>query len=194
MQQIVEMSQTEYARHRGITKQAVGKRMPKLREAGAVLPNGKIDAAKADLEWPNAVERVNVPADDAPAAPAGGEAAPRDGAGSALTRAKVVTEVYAARMAELKFGKESGKYVEAAGIADAASACGERIVRMVRSLRSRADMLTAAAASGGVDAVKAALTGIEHDMLTQVASEFEKMASAAMAGAPETDEASPDGN
>ncbi|MFN3656818.1 MAG: hypothetical protein ACK4UO_06160 [Pseudolabrys sp.] len=177
MSDILVMSQADYARHRGVKKQAVHKRMAKLREAGAVLADGKIDVAAADLAWPNTIERVNTPA-DAPFAPVG--AAREDGgAGALLTRARAAGAVYTARMDELKFGVASGKYVAARGIAGAASLCGEKGVRAVRTLRSKAEVLNAAAIQNGLAGVRLALAEIEYELLNTISDAFAQLASEA---------------
>lgn len=176
--QAVKMTQVEYAAHRGVSKQAVNKRI----KAGKlpVLPDGKIDAAAADLVWGENTERVNTPDE---ALPTGGPRAPSPDAGG-LTRAKTVTEVYNARLAELKYGREVGKYVEAAGIADAGAACGEAVVRIVRTLASKAELIHAAGVKDGVAGVRAALKSTEFEFLTRISDAFSKMAAAAAAGAP----------
>lgn len=174
----VKMSQVEYAAHRGVTKQAINKGV----KAGRIptLPDGKIDAAAADLALDGNVERVNAdapqPTTRAPTGDAGG-----------LTRAKIVTEVYSARMAELKFGIATGKYVEAAGIADAAAVCGEAVVRIVRALHSKAETIHAGAIKDGVAGVRQLLKDVELEMLTRISNEFSKMGAAAVAGEAQED-------
>jgi hypothetical protein len=155
------MTQAEYARHRGVTRQAVGKFVA----SGKIqLHNGKIDAAEADLALGQTIERVNSPPIDSREAPG-------------LTRARTVTEVYRARMAELQYERALGNLVAADGVADAASACGETMVRIVRSLSARADELNAAAAQDGLPGVRALLKVIEHDMLQNVSLAFAQLAS-----------------
>jgi hypothetical protein len=160
------MTQAEYARHRGVTRQAVGK----LVAAGKIkLHNGRIDAAEADLALGETIERINTPAADAREAPG-------------LTRARTVTEVYRARMAELQYERALGNLVATEGVADAAAVCGETMVRIVRSLSTRTEELNAAAAQGGLPGVRTLLKTIEHDMLQNVSAAFAKLANDAARG------------
>jgi hypothetical protein len=160
------MTQAEYARHRGVTRQAVGK----LVAAGKIkLHNGKIDAAEADFALGESIERLNSPAVEAREAPG-------------LTRARTVTEVYRARMAELQYERALGNLVATEGVADAASVCGETMVRIVRSLLTRADELNAAAAKDGLPGVRALLKSTAHEMLESVSAAFAKLASDATRG------------
>jgi hypothetical protein len=110
---VLEMSQAEYARHRGVSPQAINKQV-KARKI-PVLPNGKIDVAAADRALGETRERVtirdDVEADEAP------RAAPAPVAGAGLTKAKTATEVYRARLAQLEYEERTGKLVPAAAAA-----------------------------------------------------------------------------
>lgn len=168
------VTQAEYARHRGVSKQAISKQVAKGKIP--VLPNGKIDKAAADLALGNSIERVDAEEAEQEARPRG---APATGG---LTQAKTVTEVYKARLAELEYGRETGKYVEAAGIADASAACGETIVRIVRTISTKAEVVGAAMTKDGVAGVRAALKAIEQELLQRISDAFSKMAADAAAG------------
>lgn len=110
---VLEMSQAEYARHRGVSPQAINKQV-KARKI-PVLPNGKIDAAAADRALGETRERVTIRDDvDADETP---RAAPAPVAGAGLTKAKTATEVYRARLAQLEYEERTGKLVPAAAAA-----------------------------------------------------------------------------
>jgi len=102
-----EMTQSEYARHRGVSPQAVHKQI----KAGKIplLPNGKVDAVAADRALGETRERITI-RDDVDEAPRAA-AAPAPGAG--LTKAKTATEVYRARLAQLEYEERTGKLIDA---------------------------------------------------------------------------------
>jgi hypothetical protein len=105
-----EMTQSEYARHRGVSPQAIHKQI----KAGKIplLPNGKVDAVAADRALGETRERITI-RDDVEEAPRA--AAPPADAG--LTKAKTATEVYRARLAQLEYEERTGKLIDAAAAA-----------------------------------------------------------------------------
>jgi hypothetical protein len=110
----LEMSQADYARHRGVSRQAIGKLIGKKI---TLLPNGKIDVVAADRALGEARERVTI-RDDVDEAPAPAVEAPRAAApAGGLTKAKTVTEVYRARLAQLEYEEKTGKLINAAAAA-----------------------------------------------------------------------------
>jgi hypothetical protein len=114
---VLEMSQAEYARHRGVSRQAIGKLIGKKI---TLLPNGKIDVVAADRALGETRERVTVRDDepDGDAASAPEVEAPRAAAPTGgLTKAKTVTEVYRARLAQLEYEEKTGKLIPAAAAA-----------------------------------------------------------------------------
>lgn len=169
MDEIVLMKQAAYARHRGVTRQAIGK----LVKAGriAVDAEGKIDVAAADLELGLNVARLNEPA-TLPASPA--EAA-------GLTKARTETEQIRARVAELQYLKAIGKVVPTEGVAAAAAQCAETMQRVVRRLSANAEALHAAGVKSGVAGVRVALKAIERDVAEQLSQAFETLAAEAAA-------------
>jgi len=111
----LEMSQAEYARHRGVSRQAIGKLIGKKI---TLLPNGKIDVVAADRALGETRERVTIrdeePDEDGGAPVEGPRAAAPTGG---LTKAKTVTEVYRARLAQLEYEEKTGKLIPAAAAA-----------------------------------------------------------------------------
>lgn len=106
-----EMTQSEYARHRGVSPQAVHKQI----KAGKIplLPNGKVDAVAADRALGETRERITI-RDDVEEAP---RAVATPAAGAGLTKAKTATEVYRARLAQLEYEERTGKLIDAAAAA-----------------------------------------------------------------------------
>src|SRR5216683_2506877 len=91
------MTQAEYARHRGVTRQAINK----LVKGGSIelTPGGKIDAAAADRKLGEVRERIVAAEEPETASPA---------AVKKLTEAKTDTEVYRARAAQLDYEERIG--------------------------------------------------------------------------------------
>jgi hypothetical protein len=172
---ILEMSQAEYARHRGVTKQAIGKLVAAEKIPITVKPNGKkvIDVAAADRALGETRERVSVrddPPDDAP------PRAPAEGAG--LTRAKTATEVYRARLAQLEYEERVGNLLPVAQVQDAATACAEAMLRVLEIPLSRVDALLAAGAKG-ITELRQVVRELIRDQRSRCVAEFNKLAAAA---------------
>jgi hypothetical protein len=111
----LEMSQADYARHRGVSRQAIGKLIGKKI---TLLPNGKIDVVAADRALGETRERITLRDDgDDDAAPAAVEAPRAAAPTGGLTKAKTVTEVYRARLAQLEYEEKTGKLINAAAAA-----------------------------------------------------------------------------
>jgi hypothetical protein len=172
------MSQAEYARHRGVSRQAVNKAIV----AGKIpLHDGKIDPAEADLAMGDNTSRVR--ADDEP--PARGN----DGAAqsSGLTRAKTFEAVYAGRMAELKFNRELGKLRPVDQIESGAQRCAEVVLRAIDRIAGRAEDLTAMVTKDGLVGARTALRDIARELRSVAAKEFATLAAAEHVGDDESE-------
>lgn len=168
------MSQTEYAAHRHVTRQAINK----LVKAGKIPVDGdgRIDPAAADFALGENRARIDEPREKAPAAEGGG----------GLTRARTATEVYRARMAELQYDQALGKALPIEGVVEACMTCGEAVVRAVRGLAGRTEEILSAGTRGGLVEARQAVKGIERELLTRIAAAFSNMAAQATAArAPE---------
>ncbi|WP_291854843.1 hypothetical protein [Bradyrhizobium sp.] len=158
---MLEMTQAEYARHRGVTKQAVGKLVKSGKIALSVNAEGRrvIDAAAADRALGEVRERVIVRDEPEAGAPhRGAYLPPGDGAG--LTKAKIATEVYRARLSQLEYEERVGRLLRTEDVTRSMELCAEMIVRDIDRLPTRADDIAAAFTKGGVPAVRAALKDI----------------------------------
>ena len=170
----LEMTQAEYARHRGVTRQAIKnlcdkQKIPFRKEGGSVL----IDVAAADRALGETRERITVAREeDEPGLP--------PGASAQLTKAKTATEVYRARTAQLEFEERIGKLVPAQQVTDAAVVCAENLLTILNRVSQHAEPLALAAKKNGAAGVRDALKEIVRDVRTQAAREFEKLATAAM--------------
>lgn len=167
------MTQAEYARHRGVSRQAVNKAVGlgkiQMREEGG---RKGIDPAEADRALGLNVARVL--ADDGDAAP--GRTDPGAMPSSGLTRAKTATEVYRARLAELEYNERLGKLRPVEDVTLAAQRCAETVLRAIGRIAGRADEMTAMVTKDGVLGARTCLRLIDRD-LRRVASEaFTKLA------------------
>jgi hypothetical protein len=86
--------------------------------------------------------------------------------------------------ARFNLAKDKREYVRAAGVADAAVACGADIARIVDRLPAAADELAAAAGREGVHGVRVALKKLAARMRTEIAHTLATLAAAA----PETED------
>lgn len=173
------MTQSEYAAHRGVSRQAInklvkGKRIP-------VSADGKIDAAAADFALGENRARLDEPRPPAP------PLAPTADSGG-LTRARTATEVYKARMAQLAYEKQVGNALSRDGVVEATVAFGEVLTRTIGGLSRRIDEIAAAAARDA-GSLRACLKGIEFDMRKQMADAIAKLGEQAVAA--RDDEAAP---
>lgn len=100
----------DYARHRGVTRQAVHKA---IAEGRIQLFRGRVDRALADREW----DENTVPPPDA-----GGTANGDGSPGPSLARARAVREVIKAKREQLAYERESKQVEETIRLAGAEQA------------------------------------------------------------------------
>jgi len=102
------VNQSEYARHRGVSHQAV---MRALREGRITKePDGSINPAKADAQWSANTDFSRQP--DKARRTVKGEAPP-SAAGPDYNVSRAVREAYTARLAKLEYEEKTGKLVDA---------------------------------------------------------------------------------
>jgi hypothetical protein len=166
------MSQAEYARHLGVSRQQVSKDV----KAGKIPvgADGRINPADADFARRSSRVRVNTPAEP-PEAPASYGPAETSG----LTKARTATEVYRARLAQLEYDERLGKLRPVDDIMAAAQACADQLVRALDQLPRRADEIAAAARAEDVAGVRVLLKTIVRDIRRLAADEFAKLAAGA---------------
>lgn len=164
------MTQAEYARHRGVSRQAIGKLVSsgKLPATAFVLEGGvrKIDPAAADFALGETRERIASGEDDAGGADESfgsnaGSAAQPGGAGVArLTAARTATEIYRARTAELEYEQKIGRLLSREDVVAAMEKCAGVIVRELDGLPNFADDIAAAIQRDGIQGVRLELKKI----------------------------------
>lgn len=110
-----------YARHRGVSPEAVSKAVKTGRIT--VGPDGKIDSVKADREWPENTNPAKAFSsiinkqkhqghDELPTTPGADAATPAPGVPSYL-QSRAIREAYEARLAKLEFEIKTGRLVNA---------------------------------------------------------------------------------
>jgi hypothetical protein len=187
------ISQAAYARHRGVTRQAINKAVG----AGKIQvreENGRkgIDPAEADRALGINVQRVIAGGDDdLPEHPSRGEPEYRDAPRQApgLTQARTATEVYRARLAELEYNERIGKLRPVEQIEIAAQRCGETVLRAIDGIVARSEELHARSVHEGVNGTRTMLRTIVRDLRIVIAREFERLAAGELGedGADEDD-------
>ncbi|NDV87984.1 hypothetical protein GTW51_14865 [Aurantimonas aggregata] len=170
------MSQVEYAAHRNVSKQAIGK-MIKSGKIPTTVRGGRkmIDAAEADFALGENRMRVNSDDEDprdafgAGYAPgmgpgSGGGNAAASSASSGLTKARTASEVYRAKIAELEFNERVGQLIRVDDARRAMERCAEMLVRGLDQLPTHADDLATAFSRNGVAGLREALKGVSRDL------------------------------
>ncbi|BAP94458.1 hypothetical protein [Aurantimonas phage AmM-1] len=171
------MSQVEYADHRGVSKQAIGK-MIKSGKIPTTVRNGRkmIDPAAADFALGENRSRVNSEDEDprdafgAGFAPGMGPSAGGGGslgassASSGLTKARTASEVYRAKISELEYLERVGRLIPVDDARRAMEHCAEMLVRGLDQLPTHADDLATAFSRNGVAGLREALKGVSRDL------------------------------
>jgi hypothetical protein len=151
------MSQADYARHRGVSRQAVHK----LVKAGKIpLHGSRLDPAEADFALGETRERIDAPRlmRSAPAS------FMPESSSAGLTKARTASEVYRAKVAELEYNQRVGRLVAIDDVTRSMERCAEAMVRDLEQLPSRADDLAAAFTRGGSPALRQALKDLGREM------------------------------
>ncbi len=176
---MIEMSQAEYARHRGVSKQAVNKliaagKIPFRERAGRKV----IDAAAADFALGENRERIDTRPEreesESPRSFLGTEST------AGLTKARTATEVYRARIAQLEYEERIGKKLDADAVTRAMQVCAERLVREIDQLPSFAEDLAAAFSRDGLNGMRAAIKDVSRRLRETLARSMTVTADAAL--------------
>jgi hypothetical protein len=169
----LEMTQAEYARHRGVRRQLVGKwvdagRIPTVERAGRRM----VDVVAADRALGETRERVVLRNDPEPGAP------PAQLAG--LTKAKTATEVYRARLAQLEYEERVGSLVPLDHVRECTTDMGHVLVRVFELPLMRAEVLHAEALKG-MGEFRAALRELVREQRQCAVDEIAKLPALAAA-------------
>lgn len=164
------MTQAQYARHRGVSRQAVHK-LVKARKI-PVRSDGTIDPADADFALGEARERIDTPPE--------GSRDNRSEVGG-LTAARTAEAVYSARLKQLQYERECNRLLPVDQVVAAASACAGEMVRQIDRIASRADELTEAIRKDGVLGARTVLKAIARDLRHRAGTAFAAVATDAVA-------------
>lgn len=165
------VTQADYARHRKVSRQAIGKlvglgTIPTHERGGKKL----IDKAEADLALGANVTRILADAD------AAADAVEPKAATPGLTKARTEREQFAARLAELELNERLKKLRPVEDIQIGTQRCAEIMIRALDRLPARADELHAVAAKDGAHGVRSYLRGLVRELKAAASAEFSKLA------------------
>lgn len=176
------MNQVEYARHRGVSKQAIGKMVASGKIPTTPGPQGRrlIDPAAADFALGESRERIDVGRSELaqtsaigssttarqPASGMTGEA--QTSSSSGLTAAKAITEGYRAKIAELEFEERMGRLLPLDDVQRAMERCAEIMLRGIDQLPTKADDIATAFTRSGVAGVRDALKVMARELKTNL--------------------------
>lgn len=169
----LEMTQAEYARYRGVSRQAVNKEV----RAGKLplTPSGKIDVAAADRLRGEIRERIDLPRTGE--LPLEDGSAPGSSTGK-LTEAKADRESYLARIAQLDYEERIGRLLPVEDVTRAMERCAESLVRDIERLPALADDLASAFRARGVPGLRAALKEKAREIRETIAANMRATADA----------------
>ena len=144
MAKVTFMTQSEYAKHRGVSRVAVHHA---IRDSRITLIEGKIDPAVADVQWQrNTRTRAGTPANDAnlsaPPAPTQTEPLGEDYWSSRARREKAEAD-----LAELKLAEQRGELVRADAVRSAVSKRAAGLREALLQIPSRLAAVVAAETS-----------------------------------------------
>lgn len=172
------MTQTEYARHRNVSRQAISKLVGsgKIPASAFVEEGGRrlIDPAAADFALGETRERIVEPVDgddddygagvDPTFGSAAGTRSVQSESTAALTKARTATEIYRARMAELQYDQQVGKLLAIEDVTRSMEKCAAVIVRELEQLPNFADEIAAAMTRDGIQGVRVTLKNIARNV------------------------------
>lgn len=166
------VTQAEYARRRGVSRQAISKAVANLG-----IPKdekGRIDMVEADrLRGENrdpsqTFVRPGAPVPEAPVTE--GSVPPAEtGAQASYTTSRAEREYYQSQTAKLEYQRRLGQLLPRELVVDAMTHAGMEIARALDALPLLADELTSAALDGGANAVRQLLRQRAREIRTTVA-------------------------
>lgn len=170
------LSQAALAKLKGVTKQAINKRLRRWVDDGLLEtdPRGRVRLE----DWDRVAGEVTDPSRliaRATEAEAAGEAVPAAGAerqerDSSYTREKAAGARLDNELKRIALDKERGSLLRIDEVTDAMARCAETMVREIDQLPGRADDLATAVSRGGVEGVRQALKSIAREMREQLAA------------------------
>lgn len=167
------VSQSVLARIKGVSKQAINKRVRRFVDEGLIELDARGRLRLSD--WERVAEEVTDPgrliaqAMDAARdveAPAGRAAGKADGS---YAREKAKGAQLDNELKQIALERERGRLLPLEDVTEAMARCAEVMVREIDQLPARADDLATAVSRGGVDGVRQALKSVAREMRDQLA-------------------------
>ncbi|WP_439363094.1 hypothetical protein ACNJYD_19905 [Bradyrhizobium sp. DASA03005] len=180
------MTQAEYARHRGVSRQAISKLISSGKIPASAFVPGEggarlINAAAADHALGEGRERVLLDQpepDDLLASLDSEVVAPRVTPApvrpeqhehiAALTKARTETETYRAERARIELEEKRGKLLKVEDVVASMEKCAAVIVRELEALPNFADEIAAAIAKDGAGGARSVLKRVAREVRTQL--------------------------
>ena len=157
---------TELAKRKGVSKQAVSKRVARLQTEGKLtIHAGERGSRLVSLaEFDKAIGETTDLGRETAAATVRGSRAVDPVAGHVYTDEQARHMAYKADLARLDLDERLGKLVAVDKFADAGARIAEALVRVLDGLASRADDVASAVAKDGVTGARAVLKGMGRDL------------------------------
>ena len=175
------LSVSEIAQQKGVSKQAVSKRVARLEASGAIKtrrgPRGKalINIAEYDRAIGETGDLAHAQApDDAPLFAAADSVS--ETASATYSREQAREKSYKAELARLDLDERLGKLVAVNDVAAAGSKIADALVRAIDQLPTRAGELLAASERGGVEGIRAVLRTMGRELRDRASSELVALA------------------
>lgn len=148
------ITQAEYARRRGVTRQTINEYVSDGRIA--LLPNGRIDPDAADKALDD-IHKQRVTARDEPRTPG-------------LASARAADAIYSARLRQLDYEARVGQLLPTKDVVRAMERCAEDMVRVIDRLPTYAEDLAVAYDRKGIAGLRAALRSAAREQREALAA------------------------
>ena len=176
------LSIADIARRKGVSKQAISKRVARLEQLGQIAthkgPRGTVLVSLA--EYDRAVGETSELAHVQAPQPKVAAAAAAD-AEHSYTREQAREKAYAADLKKLDLDERLGKLVPIEHVQHAAVRLAETLVRILDQLQTRSDDIAAAVGKEGSPGARRVLKEIGRDARETMARELERLAETAQA-------------
>jgi DNA-binding MarR family transcriptional regulator len=166
------VSLAELARLRGVSRQALAKRVDRLEARGALatIRGQRGERMISIAQFDRATEETTDAVRAGNGAPA--ESSPK------LAHAQALRAGYAAEIARLDLDERLGRLLPIEDVERAMTACAEAMVRLIDQMPTRADDLAAAVARDGTQGARVFLREMARDLRARLAQEMRLLGAA----------------
>lgn len=176
----LRVSAAEIARLKGVSRQAISKRLRRYVDDGLLQKDaaGKVSLAEWDTVTQEATDPARLLGSDTPVEPAeiGAPAAVKEPRDDSYQRQKARAAQYDADLKEIQLRKEQGRLLPIEGVTAAMARCAEVLVRDIDRLPAKADDLATAVSRNGAAGLREALKGVAREMREHVAANMRLLA------------------